>query len=134
MDSFWIKHEENKLIFTDYCPNCFCNKMLLEVGVTLQDISPFSTIQCNNKNNGVGYMCSECPYGYSSVFRGFQCADCDGPWYLLVVPLYALGGVALIALLFLFNLTVSQGTVNGISFYANIMYLCDDHLRHSVKP
>ena len=72
---------------------------------------------------------------YSSVFGGFQCADCDGPWYLLVIPLYALGVVALIALLFLFNLTISQVTVNGISFYANIMYLYDDHLRqYSVQP
>ena len=42
--------------------------------------------------------------------------------YLLLVAAFALAGLGLIFLLTFCNLTVAQGTINGLIFYANIVH------------
>ena len=132
-DNYWIgldstENSTDKLLFSDYCLPFYCNNILNTEGVTLKIGSPSSHIQCNSKGNHVGFMCGKCIQGHSTVFGGYKCYQCHGPWYLLFIPLYGLLGLVLIALLFLFNLTIVQGTINGISLYANIIYLYDDYL------
>ena len=42
-------------------------------------------------------------------------------WYLFLLPVFALAGIVLVAVLMFLNLSVSVGTINGLLFYANIM-------------
>ena len=125
-EHFWLGFLEGKLYFSDQCPFFFCNQLLAESGTTLQKLTEGVNDQCVNLRQG--FLCSKCPQGYSSVFRGIKCTKCHGPWYLISI-FYAIVGLLLIALLFLFNLTIVQGTINGISLYANIIYLYDDILQ-----
>ena len=62
---YWIGLNENKLMISNNCPSFFCNNILQDTGVTLDDIKSNSKVQC--KDNRVGLMCSECRSGYSSV-------------------------------------------------------------------
>ena len=117
---------EGKLYFSDQCPFFFCNQLLAKSGTTLKKLTEGVNDQCVNLRQG--FLCIQCPQGYSSVFRGIKCTKCHGPWYLISI-FYAIVGLLLIALLFLFNLTIVQGTINGISLYANIIYLYDDILQ-----
>ena len=129
---YWLGLAGDTLVFTNYCPLFFCNNILHAEGIAMSDIN--SNKQCNKQQIRQGFLCSECPQGYSSVFRGLQCTKCHGPWYLISL-VYAIVGLLLIALLFLFNLTIVQGTINGISLYANIIYLYDDFLQeHAGEP
>ena len=70
-------------------------------------------------------MCSECAKGTSSVFGSFRCQKCSHGWIVLVL-IFALAGVLIIALLFLFNFTILQETIQGIVLYANTLVLLGD--------
>ena len=55
------------------------------------------------------------------MLGGSRCSKCN-EWYLLPVLIVAFSivGVLLVALLTMCNLTVSEVTINGLIFYANI--------------
>ena len=136
-DTYWIGLQQEDLVLSDFCLGIFCNSLIKRGGVSLDELnlSNNNNKQCNEENGRIGFVCSECPPGYSSVFGGYTCTQCNGPWFILFIPLYVLAGLALVALLFLFNLTTVQGTINGISLYANIMYLYHDDLQdYAGKP
>ena len=136
-DTYWIGLQIEDLVLSDFCLRIFCNSLIKRGGVSLDELnsSNNNNKQCNEENGRIGFVCSECPPGYSSVFGGYTCTQCNGPWFILFIPLHVLAGLALVALLFLFNLTIVQGTINGISLYANIMYLYYDDLQdYARKP
>ena len=51
-----------------------------------------------------------------------RCGTCSN-WYLFLLPVSALAGIALVAVLMFLNLSVSVGTINGLLFYANMVKL-----------
>ena len=77
--------------------------------------------QCNF--NRYGILCGACRTTYSLVLGGSRCSKCN-EWYQLPVLLvaFAIVGVLLVAFLSVCNLTVSEGTINGLIFYANIVH------------
>eukprot|EP00731_Ephydatia_muelleri_P036003 Em0190g1a len=54
------------------------------------------------------------------VFGSPGCQVCSDMW-LISLALYAILGASLVAILFILNLTVTQGTLYGFIFYANII-------------
>ena len=126
--SSWIglSVDKQSLTFSTNCPLFFCNNMLQNYGVTLSAINSTSKNdpQCSNRRTGIS--CSVCPKGYSSTIGSYECEQCTQPSFVYISILNVVFGLVLISLLFLFNLTIVQGTINGISFYANIMYLYED--------
>ena len=127
---YWIGIKDEHAILSPSCPIFFCNSVL-QSGLTL-DNSTIDSLQCSHGRQGL--LCSECPSGYSSVFGSFTCKECSSVW-LLQLPLYALGGIFIVALLFLFNLTLLQGTIMGVVLYTNIMGLMGDFLQeHAWGP
>ena len=121
---YWIGMTGNHLIICSNCPVFYCNSDVLQVGLTLDET--MLNKQCINDRQGL--LCSECPSGYSSVIGSFKCKRCSSVW-LLQIPLYALAGIFIVALLFLFNLTLLQGTIVGVVLYSNIMELMTDFLQ-----
>ena len=127
---YWIGIVEEHVMLSPSCPIFFCNSAL-QSGLALDNNSDGS-LQCSNGRQGL--LCSECPSGYSSVFGSFKCKECSSVW-LLQLPLYALGGIFIVALLFLFNLTLLQGTIMGVVLYTNIIGLMGDFLQeHAWGP
>ena len=51
------------------------------------------------------------------MFGSSRCRKCSNVYVLLIIPFVLIG----IAFLFIFNLTVAIGTINGLIFYANIV-------------
>ena len=47
-----------------------------------------------------------------------HCGTCSN-WHLFLLPVFALAGIVLVAMLMFLNLSVSVGTINGLLFYAN---------------
>jgi len=74
--------------------------------------------QCQFNHSGT--LCGGCKTNLSAVFGSSQCLQCSH-WWLFLVPLFALVGIALVFLLTVLNLTVSIGIINGLIFYANIV-------------
>ena len=93
--------------FCDYC-------VTLEFDLSLTDLDS----QCLYKRSGT--LCGQCPSGYSSVFGSPQCKVCSNAWLSLLAA-FAIAGIILVIIIFVLNLTITTGTINGIIFYANII-------------
>ena len=115
--NFWVRplfdnRTYTGLILHSQCPFDYC-------------IMPPSYIDPSNSDsqcdfNCSGMLCGSCEPELSVVFGSFHCLQCSNAYLALFVP-FALAGIALVLLLFLLQLTVSIGTVNGLIFYANIV-------------
>ena len=129
---YWIGKKGNNVFLSPNCPSFYCNSAVLQSGLTLDEST--QNQQCIRGNNRQGLLCSECLSGYSSVFGSYKCKECSSAW-LLQLPLHALGGIIIVAGLFLLNLTLLQGTIIGVVLYTNIMGIMGDSLQeHAWGP
>ena len=105
--------EDIDLGFSDHCPTRYCNQSELMVNISASEDS-----LCLLGRTGV--LCGQCKRGLSVTIGSPECRRCSN-WWLFTLPLYALLGVAIVIILLTLQLTVSQGTINGLIFYANIL-------------
>ncbi len=82
--------------------------------MTLSDPS----VQCDFNRTGI--VCGQCQKGFSPALDSLHCIPCDDIHIALIVP-FALTGIALVVFIFLLQLIVSVGTLNGLFYYANII-------------
>ena len=80
----------------------------------------FSTPNSQCQFNRSGLLCGQCQQGLSTVFSSFHCQHCSNIYLLLILPI-AIAGLVLVLLLFILNLTVTDGTINGFILYVNII-------------
>jgi len=65
-----------------------------------------------------------CQQGLSTIFSSFKCTQCSNAYLFLIIPIAIAGhGIVLVLLLFVLNLTVTDGTINGLVLYANTIIL-----------
>ena len=103
---------ESGVIFHSYCQYGHC----LDQSVVLDAGDP--DVQCTR--NRTGLLCGRCKDGYSLTLGSGSCSKCSNYFLFLLVP-FAISGLVLVAFLFLLNLTVTEGSINGLIFYANIV-------------
>ena len=113
-NTIWIGNSSSNtsLAVHLHCPYDYCNSS----SITFR-ISDEQDNQCNYNRTGV--LCGGCKLNMNSVFGSNRCLLCADKLWLLVP--FSIMGVALVALLFLLNFTVSVGTINGLILYANII-------------
>ena len=99
---------------TTSCPFDYCNRSDVSFDIMAPDR------QC--VGNRAGTLCGKCQSHLSIMLGSNRCGTCSN-WYLLSLPLFAIAGIVLVAVLMFLNLSVSVGTINGLLFYANIMKL-----------
>ena len=110
---YWIDFQNSSLLYS-YCPLDYCTggRVVLTVNNTDQ--------QC--KFNRSGKLCGSCKENFSNVLGSSSCIVCSSTrnaiWLTVV---FGIAGVLLVLVLFLCKLTVSEGTINGLIFYANII-------------
>ena len=80
----------------------------------------FSNPNSQCQFNRSGLLCGHCQKGFSTVFSSFHCRHCSSIYILLIIPI-AIAGLVLVLLLFVLNLTVTDGTINGFILYVNII-------------
>ena len=93
----------------------------------------FSTPNSQCQFNRSGLLCGRCQQGLSSVFSSFQCQHCSSIYLLLIIPI-AIAGILLVFLLFIFNVTITDGTINGFILYINIISINTPILFPNVNP
>ena len=99
-------------VVSSYCPFYHC----LPHQSSLNLSNPDS--QCQFQRTGL--LCGKCQQGLSTVFGSKECKKCSNIYLLLIIPI-ALAGIGFVTLLYVFNLTVRNGTVNTCIFYVNII-------------
>ena len=105
-------NKSNGVIVHHHCPYGYCNTAELDIRLDSPDT------QCNFNHSGI--LCGGCRPGLSLTLGTSQCLRCSNKYIALLIP-FAIAGIMLVAFIKLLNLTVSEGTLNGLIFYANII-------------
>ena len=105
------------LAASQYCPLNYCSKAASNV--TLSE----SNSQCRYNHSGT--LCGGCQPGLSLALGSAQCLPCSNDYLALLIP-FTLAGPALVGFIKLLDITISQGTINGLVFYANIIQANQD--------
>ena len=114
----WIGIDKGNLIFSDRCILQLCNSSVLAKGLPSANITSLS--QCSSEYGREGPVCSRCPENQQPEYLSFKCRDCPHEWIALLFILF-IGGPLVVVILFLFNLTILQGTINGFILYCYMM-------------
>ena len=105
-----------------YCPFDYCHPPSSRVEINL-NIPNGADAQCTNHRAGL--LCGKCQHNFSLSLGSSHCLPCSTHWYAVLIAILiaaVLAGVILVALLLALNLTVATGILNGIIFYANIVF------------
>ena len=117
--NYWIvahtQTNNTKYLISD-CPMDYCLPYSSSVNLLHPDL------QC--QFNRTGILCSQCPHPLSMVFASSRCMKCTNV-HILITIIVIVAGIVLVVLLYVLNLTVTNGTINGIIFYANIVSIND---------
>ena len=104
----------NSLFFKLYCDVAYCQYS--------SHVIPFHHNSSVCRNNRDGILCGKCIEGHSVVFGSQDCHRCHN--YSLISLLgYAIIGVITVIMLSVLKLTVDKGIINGVIFFANIVYI-----------
>ena len=118
--NIWITAHTLTNNITNYlisdCPMDYCLPYSTNVNLVHPDL------QC--QFNRTGILCSQCPHPLSMVFASSRCMKCTNV-HILITIIVIVAGIVLVVLLYVLNLTVTNGTINGIIFYANIVSIND---------
>ena len=98
------------------CPMDYCLPYSTNVNLLHPDL------QC--QFNRTGILCSQCQPPLSMIFASSRCMKCTNV-HILITIIVIVAGIVLVVLLYVLNLTVTNGTINGIIFYANIVSIND---------
>ena len=126
----WVGVDSDKpsvFLLSLHCPHGYCNRDNIfnvfsysnnSFVLTTKDFSVILSLCVKNRE---GVLCSKCStvngIKYSVVFGSRECRQCSN-WWLWTLVLYAVAGPLLIYLLYALRLTLTNGTINGIIFYA----------------
>ena len=112
--SLWLRYDEQYLKVHGNCPLDYCNVTSDTISLARPDE------QCANNHRGV--ICGACQDNYSIALGGSKCLECTSSYTLIwLIPVFAVAGIVLVAFLWVCNMTVSHGTLNGLIFYANVV-------------
>ena len=113
--SVWVGMINGELAVHKYCPYGYCRSDSLLVNPNHSDT------QCSSNRTGV--LCGRCKSGFSLALGTDKClAECsDNRYVTLIIPML-LGTLMLAVIIKLFDLTVANGMINSLIFYANIMW------------
>ena len=76
----------------------------------------------------MGRLCGGCRDGYSLAIGSSSCVKCFNNNGLALLIFFALAGLLLVLVVTALNLTVTQGMINGVIFYANIVRIYESVL------
>ena len=107
-----VDGNESGVIVHLHCPFDYCRPEAVDVNLTKPDT------QCAFNRSGT--LCGACKPGLSLALGSPQCLQCSNRNISLLI-VFALAGLALVFLIKVLNITVAEGTINGLIFYANIV-------------
>ena len=115
----WIGFDEqNNLIYSKHCFPYYCRKVYKNIDVG--NMTMLNSQQCWPNRQGV--LCSQCTEGYSLAIGSSNCINCPNNSYLSLLIFFAISGFLLVLFILHLDLTVTQGMINGLIFYANIIW------------
>ena len=120
----WIGNISGSVIVHDHCPLDYCRPGRDIKVDALGD-------QCTFNRSGI--LCGECQPGLSHVFGSSKCKECSDVYVILILPIL-LAGISFVIILYVCDLTVSRGTMNGLIYFANVVQFNSSIFITSLTP
>ena len=126
-----IDSEANTLLSSQLCPFDYCTTSFSQESYSVPcyldqghcvDPRDQSSIDDQCSFNRGGTLCGGCRENFSLAIGSSRCLPCPNNNNLALIILFAAAGVFLVLLISILNLTVTQGMVNGLIVYANIVW------------
>ena len=111
----WTSIYKDGILYDKHCPFDYCD-------ITGQLINLLNDSDTQCAFNRAGRLCGGCRENYSLAIGSSHCIQCPNNNNLALVIFFAAAGFILVFFITALNLTVSQGMVNGLIFYANIVW------------
>ena len=108
------------ILIHNNCPFDYCSNANHSPLISLEN----PNAQCAVNRGGI--LCGACENGSSLAIGSSECLQCEDSNGLLLLIFFAAAGFLIVIFIKLLNLTVSQGTINGLVFYANIIWAYQD--------
>ena len=103
------------IMYNRFCPLLYCNP-----GNKIVNIGDDPSEQC--ASNRTGILCGACMDSFSLAIGSSRCIECPNSHNVALLLAFAAAGVLLVFLILALNLTATQGLINGVIFYANIVW------------
>ena len=110
-----VQKETGTLDINYQCPSGYC-----ELGTKTIYFQNNTDSQC--AFNRAGRLCGGCKEKYSLAIGSSHCIHCPSNNNLGLIIFFAAAGFLLVFFISALNLTVTQGWINGLIFYANIIW------------
>ena len=109
--------DDTNVAYGVHCRLGYCNPNIAAVAVSLSSID--ESLECISNRSGV--LCGRCEPPLSLALGSSRCLVGCTNSYLALLLVFAAFGVVLVLFIKVLNLTVTEGTLNGLLFYANIV-------------
>ena len=103
------------IIYNKFCPLLYCKS-----GNKTVNIGDDPSKQC--ASNRTGILCGTCMDRFSLAIGSSRCIECPNSHNVVLLLAFAAAGVLLVFFILALNLTATQGLINGVIFYANIVW------------
>ena len=103
------------IIYNHFRPRHYCKS-----GYKTVNIGDDPSKQC--ASNRAGILCGACMENFSLAIGSSQCIECPNSHDLSLLLAFSAAGVFLVFFILALNLTITQGLINGVIFYANIVW------------
>ena len=112
---------KSEVIYAEYCPFNYCSKSQNATDQLITVNLPNNTdSQC--AYNRTGMLCGQCKDNFSLAIGSSRCIECNDYKGLSFFIFFAAAGLLVVFLISALNLTVTQGMINGLLFYANVLW------------
>ena len=115
----WVSHSNDSgtdgVLVNKYCPYDYCKVDDIAVDLYVPDT------QCAFNHSGI--LCGGCPFNLSLALGSSQCQSCTNDGHIALLLFFITAGFALVFFIKILDLTVARGTINGLIFYANIIWI-----------
>lgn len=110
----WVGPGPDGSLSSATCISDFCSVGEREVK------PPHFDCLCHRDYNRSGILCGQCAEGYSNILGSHKCKECGNGGIALVI-LFAFAGVIIMFGILFLHIDVSNGYLNSILFYANVV-------------
>ena len=116
----WVNATFNENNSTSIMYNKFCPLLYCKSGNKMVNIGDDPSKQC--ASNRTGILCGACKDSFSLAIGSSRCIECPNSQNIALLLAFAAAGVLLVFFILALNLTATQGLINGVIFYANIVW------------
>ena len=120
-----VQKETETLDINYQCPSGYC-----ELGTKTAYFQNNTAADSQCAFNRAGRLCGGCKDNYSLAIGSSHCIHCPNNNSLSLLIFFAAAGFLLVFFISALNLTVTQGWINGLIFYANIIWAYQGILFH----